>query len=1159
MRQCFKGFTWTGLALGILLVTLIPQSPAQVQERKKGKQSPAAKQETKAAPVPDGAKQPANAFQDWTRAFQWRSLGPANMSGRITAISVYEKDPTLWYVATASGGLLKTINNGNTFSHLFDRENTISIGDVCVAQSNPDIVWVGTGEANPRNSVSMGDGVYKSTDGGKTWKNMGLKTSFQIGKVLVHPVNPDIVYVGALGRLYGSGGERGLFKTTDGGATWNQVHFIDDKTGVIDMVMHPTEPDTLIIATWERLRDGFDSWPGEVKKPDGYDGYDPVEKWGKGSGMFKTSDGGRTWKKISAGLPSGRLGRMGLTWNSKNPKILYSIIDTENIGRGLAPINTWFGITGRDLPGKVEVQQVFKESPAAKAGILVGDLLLRVGEKQISKYADVIETIRPLKAGDKVKLLVRSGNADKDVEVTLASRPGQTRTQGGPGGLGGPRQAPSDAYMGVFGEDAKGGAKLTQISDGGPAEKAGLEVGDIVTSINGGKIASYTEFIEVLRPKKPEDKLKLSLLRKEKVLEVEVTLDSRPGAPNKSRLNAFTLGGQNHNIQEWQGGNGQEFGGVYRSEDGGDSWIRVNSLNPRPMYFSCIQVDPGDPDKVYVLGVNQHASTDGGKTFNDTFGRNVHADGHALWISRANGKHMITGGDGGMYQTYDAGANWDHLNHVAIGQFYHVDISPTLPYAISGGLQDNGSWSGPGLSMSGGTVNEDFISVAGGDGFVCRFDPSDRNMVYFTSQNGNMGRRNLNTGAISSIRPVKPKGQESFRFNWNTPYFLSKHNSRIFYAGSQFVMRSFSRGDDLRSISPELTVTKRGSMSALCESPRNPDILWAGTDDGALWVTKNGGKDWINVTKNLGLAKPKWVSMVDASHFADGRAYVSLDAHRSNDDGSYLFVTEDFGATFKRMESSEIKGWVRCVREDIKNENLLYCGTEVGMAASIDRGANWFSLCTNLPRVAVHEVAQHPLLDEIVVATHGRSIWALDVGTLRQLSQDSFRDQPKLYKPSAVIRWQAQPRHGGTNRRFVATNPTAGASIAYTLPKKAEKIELTVLDVNGIVIRTVRASGDAGLHLAIWDLMQNNAGGPRGGAGNRPMGTGRAPGGAGTGFVPGRPVNAGAYKIVLSVDGKELSTTVRVENDPNAPSPLLSGEENSLGNWNVERLPRYPD
>ncbi|HVL15105.1 MAG TPA: hypothetical protein VM529_21215, partial [Gemmata sp.] len=316
-------------ALGAFLL-VAPASSVAVAQKGKGFQK---KKEPEAPPpnltLPD----------DWAKAFDWRSIGPANMGGRITAISVYEADPTTYYVATASGGLLKTTNNGVTFEHQFDKEATVSIGDVCVAPSNRNVVWVGTGETNPRNSVSHGDGVYKSTDGGKKWSNMGLKKTFQIGKILIHPTNPDVVYVGALGRLYGPNEDRGLYKTTDGGQSWEKVFYIDDKTGVIDARMDPTDPNVIYVAMWEVRRDEYDSWPGGGL-PDGYDSYDPVRKWGAGAGIYKTTDGGKTFTKLTKGLPTGQMGRIGLDIYRKDPKTLFAIVDCENIGKGTPPKKT---------------------------------------------------------------------------------------------------------------------------------------------------------------------------------------------------------------------------------------------------------------------------------------------------------------------------------------------------------------------------------------------------------------------------------------------------------------------------------------------------------------------------------------------------------------------------------------------------------------------------------------------------------------------------------------------------------------------------------------------------------------------------------------------------------------------------------------------------
>ena len=279
----------------------------------------------------------------WLKSLNWRCLGPANMGGRITDIAVNPNDPSMWWIATASGGLLKTINNGVTFEHQFDHEATVSIGAMAVAPSDANIVWVGTGEANPRNSVSYGDGVYKSTDGGKTWKNMGLKKTYQIGGLVVHPKDPEHRLCRRLGRLYGPSEDRGIYKTTDGGQTWQKVLYVDDRTGVIDLVMHPSDPETLIAAFWDRQRDGYDSWPGDVPKPDGIDGYDPIRKWGQSGGLYKTTDGGKNWKKLKDGLPSNATGRIGIDWYQKDAKIVYAIIDCENIGKGPPPLPVYLG------------------------------------------------------------------------------------------------------------------------------------------------------------------------------------------------------------------------------------------------------------------------------------------------------------------------------------------------------------------------------------------------------------------------------------------------------------------------------------------------------------------------------------------------------------------------------------------------------------------------------------------------------------------------------------------------------------------------------------------------------------------------------------------------------------------------------------------------
>jgi photosystem II stability/assembly factor-like uncharacterized protein len=947
---------------------------------------------------------------EWLKPLTWRCIGPANMGGRITAVSVYEADPATYWVATASGGLLKTMNNGVTFEHQFDHEATVSLGDVCVAPSNKDIVWVGTGEANPRNSVSYGDGVYKSTDGGKTWKNMGRKQSFQIGRIVVHPKDPNIVYVGALGRLYGPNEERGLFKTTDGGQTWEKILYIDDKTGVIDLRLHPVDPDTLLAATYERQRDG-------------YDFNDPAKKFGPGSGLYRTTDGGKTWNKITKGLPTCQLGRIGIDWYCKDPRIVFLLVESEKIGSSSLPVAgaAFLGVQGQDGGKGARVTQVSRNGPAERAGVQIDDVIVSLDERDISSYADLLEEIARHKSGDKVKLRLRRGEKFEDVEATLAAR--------------------------------------------------------------GKAAGTATPFLD-------------------------------------------RLGGQAPNIQDKQGANSFEYGGVYKSSDGGETWKRLNSLNPRPMYFSQIRVDPQNDNYVYVLGIALYRSHDGGKTFDPEGGRGVHGDHHALWIDPRDGRHMLLGGDGGPYVTYDRMSNWDRLNHTAVGQFYHVAVDPRRDYRVYGGLQDNGTWGGPNRTHDlDGPLNEDWLRIGGGDGFGCAVDPSDPDLIYYTAQWGALRRRHLRSGESQAIRPPDYR---RYRFNWNTPFLLSHRNPRLFYCAGNVVFRSLDRGNDLRVISPDITATSRGSASALAESPRNPDVLYVGSDDGYLWVTRDGGKEWTNLTKNVGLPGLRWVASIEPSRFEEGRAYVVFDGHRSDDDHPYVFVTEDFGQTWKPLHHDlPESGTTRVLREDIDNPNLLYLGTEFGAWCSLDRGQTWSRLGSNLPTVAVHDFAIHPTAGEIVAATHGRSLWILDVTALRQLTPEALHAEARLYRPATAIHWRLEPSRGSTNRRFVGTNPPDGAAIWYSLGKNAEKVSLKVLDIDGKLVRELDASTQSGLHKIVWNLTRTPERRERGQQAQS----------------EGRPVAPGTYLLVLSVDGKEYKQALRVEGDPAGANSLIAEED----------------
>lgn len=1059
---------------------------------------------------------------DWQSRFTWRQLGPANMGGRITDFAVCESDPNTFWVATGAAGLLKTINNGMTFEHQFDREAVASVGAVAVAPSDAKIVWVGTGEENPRNSVSYGDGVYKSVDGGKNWKNMGLRDSFQISDITIHPTDPNTVWVGALGRLWGPNEERGLFKTVDGGATWSRVLHVDTKTGVIDVAMHPTDPNTLLVATYERERDLFCS-------------NDPSKKHGPGSGLHRTTDGGKTFTKVTQGLPSGVLGRIGLDWYRKDPNIVYAIVESDAIGKAGKDVG-FTGLRGEDAETGARITQVTEDGPAAKAGLAVGDIVLSVGEQTILNFRKLEENLARYAPGETAQLEVARAGESRKVALALGERPAPRGRGRGAAGAGG---AASES-------DAGGEA-----GRGAPGAAAAF----------GGR-----------------------------------------GTADPERPYEANLGGQRSNVQHLQGKQGNEHGGVYRSADGGVTWARVNSINPRPMYFSKVRIDPSDETYQWVLGVSLARSKDKGATFTDDGGRGVHADQHAMWIDPRDGRHVIVGCDGGVYVTYDRGDTWDHLNHAALGQFYHVGLSSRRDYWVFGGLQDNGTWGAPHRSAyASGTINEDWLRVGSGDGFVVAVDPEDPDQVYYESQNGGTGRTHLRTMESGRIRPQAERGAR-YRFNWKTPFLLSAHNSRIYYNAGNHVFRSLNKGDDLRAISPEISRTDRGSATALAESPRDADVLYVGTDDGALWGTKNGGKDWSDLwglsnnaateaasTTGSGggprvaetapvvdpaplaslVNKPCYVASLEASRFKPGRVYLALDAHRSDDDHPHPLVSEDFGKTWRSLRANLPRGSTRALREDRVNENLLYLGTEFGFWVSTDRGESWSRLHNNLPTVAVHDIAQHASCGDIVLATHGRSLWSLDATPLRQMTAEATRADAHLYDPSDVVVWRRKHSRGQSGGvRFAGDNPENQAQIYYHLAKAAENVVLRVEDLAGEPMQTLEAPKTAGLQRVTWDLRRvaprpattddEAAGRRRGGAGGAggaggPQGAGGQAGGAGFGRGRGRggaaTATPGIYRVVLEVDGKRMTQTFEVQSDPNfagipAPtSPFFGGDD----------------
>lgn len=938
--------------------------------------------------------------------FPWRCIGPVNMGGRLTGLAIDPTRPGTFYVASATGGLFKTTNNGTTFAAVFENGGSSSVGAVAIAPSAPQTVWVGTGEANARNSVSWGDGVYRSEDGGKSWQHRGLELTKHIGAIAVHPTDPNTVYVAAMGSTWGPNPERGLYRTQDGGESWKRVLFVDERTGCIDVRLDPTRSEVVYAATYQRQRDEFD-------------GGDPATRTGPGSGVWRSTDGGNAFERLHAGLPTTPMGRIGLDVYGKDPRILYAIIETE-----------------------------------------------RTGER------------------------------------------------------GAPPRSEDRASPGIKGEDAEeGGCVLTFVREGESAAQAGLQVGDVVTRIGDVQIEGIADLIKQLREYRPGDEAAIEYVREGQVLTGSLHLLGKLMS-SRARSFAGSQGGQVANAQDEQGEDGFESGGVFRSDDRGTTWKRINSINPRPFYYSQIRVDPSDETRLWVLGIELHRSVDGGRTFEVT-GRRVHADHHAMWIDPEDGEHVVLGGDGGLYVTWDDSATWEHLDRIPLAQFYAIAVDRRTPYWVYGGLQDNGSWGGPSATRTEGILASDWVTINGGDGFRCAVDPEDPAIVYSESQNGAIARLDLRSGLSARVTPPGGRG----RFNWSTPFFLSPHNSRILYFAGAVVYRSLDRGANSQVISPEITRTEQGTATALAQSPRDERILYVGTDDGALWRTLDGGVNWERIGENLpGVDRPLYVSDIEPSSFRSETVYLTLDGHRSNDYAAHVFVSGDAGSTWERITEGLPASSVRTIAVDPVNPDLLFVGNEEGCFVSIERGARWMPFDAGMPTVPVHDLVIHPDEADLVAGTHGRGIWIAGIAPLQHLEVESLQGGPHLFpvEPARVWNRQVSPTLSGS-ARFVGQNPERGAVVYYWLPEELEQApRLVVRDAAGAELATLRGERSAGLHRVSWNLRapRDRRGGAQGGRGG------------GFGGLGGGSVEPGDYSVTLEVGEEPPVRVLKVLPDP---------------------------
>ena len=872
---------------------------------------------------------------DLLDGLSWRSIGPAMFAGRVVDVAGVPGRPEILYVASASGGLYKSVNAGTTFTPVLERGGTLSLGAIAVQPDNPDVVYAGTGEGFVRNSISFGDGLYKSTDGGRTWTNVGLRDSERFSRIAIHPSNPRIVFAAAMGHAFGPNAERGIYRSTDAGATWTRVLYVDDSTGASDVAIDPGDPDIVYAGMYQYRRQPWALTSG-----------------GPGSGLYRSHDGGATWTKLTDpalknGLPGARLlGRIGVAISRSSPSVVYALIEA------------------------------------------------------------------------------------------------------------------------------------------------------------------------------------------------------------------------------------QEDGVLWRSNDRGATWMMVSNdrrINNRPFYYTQVRVDPSDPKRVYTLSGTFNVSTDGGRTFAGVPGASMFGDHHALWIDPANPRRLLCGTDGGFFISNDRAEHWDFVNNMPMAQAYHVGVDMADPYHVMGGFQDHEIWWGPNEKWNQAGVREgDWLRLRYmADGMHALADPRDPNIIYYNGHFGDITRLDMRTREERYIQPYPPgpagggADLDKYRFNWNSPVHMSPTNPDIVYYGGNVLFRTADGGTTWQIISPDLTTNDKAkqrssggpitvdntraefhcTIVSIAESPRDPNVIWAGTDDGNLQVTRDGGKTWTNVAPAIqGAPKFSWFSSISASRVSAGRAYVTIDQHRLDDFGSYIFATDDYGRSWRRL-SAGLRGYAHKVLEDPREPSLIYAGTELGVFASFDGGSAWADLRLGLPPLAVVDMIVHPRDNDLVIATHARGFYILDdVMPLQELARqrESGLGAPMLFKPMTATRYiPASDTSTLGNRVWVARNKPYGARISYYLPSDDPAgARINILAADGRLEQTLQGPARHGLNRAVWNLAETSSCGPSS-SGRR--GRGGRGGGTWVRAVPGD------YTVQLTANGvtREEHFTVRMD-------PRVSATDDDMRVWHEQ-------